>query len=202
MVNSNVHHDSFVMDDDALQIFSPIIDELNKRIIGEGSGSMFHHSICDRSVNTKAVQFESTSLLTEQMQNQLNEWILNLPNSDGIARKCFRALANHYETFVPSSSKISDPLMKPHRDDVGGADISVVVGITPRDRYRGAMLYVSTERGSGKLWTEHNKPSRKNSHGIDVHRGVCIILRNKVEHYVSALQGGSRGSLVFHMTSI
>ena len=163
---------------------------------------MFPHSIGVPSANTKLLFFEATPFLNEGMQQLLNKWILDRQNSDGIARKCFRALANWYETNVPSSSKFTDPSILPHRDDVGNADVSIVVGITPRDKYRGAMLYVSTERGSGKLWTEHGKPSRKNCEGIDVSRGVCVILRNKVEHYVSALQSGSRGSLVFHMTAV
>ena len=163
---------------------------------------MQSHSISKHSVNSKALFYEATSLLNETMQAQLNEWIIRQPQSDGIARKCYRALVNFYETKIPLSSKSIDPLMLPHRDDVGSADLSVVVGITPRSEYRGALLYVSTERVSGKLWTEHGKPSRKNSQGIDVSRGICVLLKNKVEHYVSALQSGSRGSLVFHMSVI
>ena len=199
---SNVHHVSFLVDEETIAIFEPILRELDMRLQGEGSGSMFPHSIANPSVNSKAVMFEATSLLSDRMQHQLNEWITSRDNSDGITRKCFRALANYYETTKPLSSKCSDPLMLPHRDDVGSADVSVVLGITPRNEYRGAMLYISTERSSGKLWTEHGKPSRKKSDGIDVHRGVCVILKHKVEHYVSALQSGSWGSIVFHMTSV
>ena len=185
-----------------MKVFEPIIEELENRRSGSGNGSMFQHSISNRSSNSKALLFEATGLLTDAMQSQLNDWILRQRQSDGIVRKCFRALANYYETTKPTSSKYSEPLLLPHRDDVGNADVSIVLGITPRDQFRGAMLYVSTERSCGKLWMEHGKPSRKNSEGIDVYKGVCVILKNKVEHYVSALQSGSRGSVVFHMTAI
>ena len=43
-------------------------------------------------------------------------------------------------------------------------------------------------------------PSRKGVARVDMHNGVCVILRNKVEHFVSALQSGKMGSLVFHMS--
>ena len=91
--------------------------------------------------------------------------------------------------------------MKPHRDNVNDADISFVLGITPTSDYCGAMLYVSKER-DGKIW--YNKvgssPSRKGVIGVDVSKGVGVILLNNVEHYVSALQNGRRWSLVFHMS--
>jgi hypothetical protein len=62
-------------------------------------------------------------------------------------------------------------------------------------------MYVSKERDD-KIW--YNKlgssPGREGVIGVDVSKGVGVILINNVEHYVSALQSGRRGSLVFHMT--
>ena len=136
------------------------------------------------------------------MQFQLQQWPKLAPQFDGVPRRCYRALANHFETSVQLSSKKSlfHPLMKPHRDDVNDADISIVLGITPRSEFRGAFLYVSTNE-KGNVWMEKmGVPSRKGVCRVDIHEGVCVILRNKVEHFVSALQSGKRGSLVFHMS--
>ena len=165
---------------------------------------MAHH-IGEPRVKTKSHFFEATHLLSEAMQVALNDLILKAPQSDGIPRRCKRALANHYETELTTSSKDCKPLMKPHRDDVGSADVSVVLGITPKSEFRGALLYVSTEPKEGKIWYENKSlciPSRKKIVGVEMSKGVCVILKNKVEHYVSTLQRGKRGSLVFHMTAL
>jgi hypothetical protein len=196
------HHSSFHFEESVLSsIFDPIISELNNRVGGDGSGSMFRHSICDTALQTKALFFETTTLLTDEMNSQLNEWLKFSPNYDGRERKCIRALANHYETTLRRRSKDCKPLLLPHRDNVNDADATIVLGITPTCEYCGAMLYVSKER-DGKVW--YNKvglsPSRKGVIGVDVSKGVGVILINNVEHYVSALQSGRRGSLVFHMT--
>jgi hypothetical protein len=162
---------------------------------------MFRHSIGGPTVQTKAVFFETTNLVSEAMLVQLNDWLKRSANYDGKERRCIRALANHYETKLERSSKECKPLLLPHRDNVNDADVSIVLGVTPQSEYRGALLYVSNER-DGKVWFNIAgiSPSRKSVGGIDLHKGVCAILKNNVEHYVSALQSGSRGSLVFHMT--
>ena len=196
------HHCTFGIEDEEYEVFQPILKELNQRIAGEGHGSLFSHEISGAGVHTKALKFECTTYLNEAIQDQLQKLLLSAPLSDGVPRRCFRALANHYETSVKLSSKqaLSTPLLKPHRDDVNNADVSIVLGISERTSYRGALLYISTNR-NGKVWTERDSvPSRKGIVGVDVHKGVCVILRNKVEHFVSALQSGARGSLVFHMT--
>jgi len=198
------HHCSFHFEESVLSsVFDPIVCELNKRVDGEGSGSMFRHSICDTPLHTTARFFETTSFLTDEMNSQLNDWLKLSPNYDGRERKCIRALANHYETTSRRRSTDCKPLMKPHRDNVNDADISFVLGITPTSDYCGAMLYVSKER-DGKIWYNkvgsESSPSRKGVIGVDVSKGVGVILLNNVEHYVSALQNGRRGSLVFHMS--
>ena len=110
------------------------------------------------------------------------------------------ALANHYETSLQTSTQDFKPLLKPHRDDVGEADLSVVIGISPKSDFQGAMLYVSNVK-DGWVWYDRKQvPSRRSVVRVEVIEGTFIVLRNKVEHYVSCLQQGSRGSLVFHMT--
>ena len=88
--NTNVHHVAFNFDEHLLEVFDPIVQELEKRIEGTGSGSLFPHSIRNPSANTKILYFEATSLLNEEMQQLLNQWIMERHNSDGISRKCFR----------------------------------------------------------------------------------------------------------------
>ena len=183
-------------------MFDPVVKELQKRIDGEGQGSLWPHEIRGPGVHTKVQKFECTEFVTETIQLKLQEILMSCPSCDGIDRHCFRALANHYETSVQLSSKqaLSTPLLKPHRDDVNNADVSIVLGITERCLYRGALLYISTNT-KGKVWHEREGvPSRKGVVGVDVEKGLCVILRHKVEHFVSALQSGQRGSIVFHMT--
>ena len=73
--------------------------------------------------------FETTTLLTESMNDQLNIWLKLSTKDDGKKRRCIRALANHYETSLQRPSKDCKPLLLPHRDNVNDADISIVVGI-------------------------------------------------------------------------
>ena len=196
------HHCTFSITDEEYVVFQPILTELQKRILGEGNGSLWAHEIGGSGVHTKAMKFECTDYLTAAMQEQLHSFLFSSPCSDGVTRQCYRALANHYKTTVQFSSKhaLSDPLLKPHRDDVNDADVSIVLGITERSDYRGALLYISTNT-KGKIWHEREGvPSRKGVVGVDVRKGMGVILRHKVEHFVSALQSGERGSIVFHMT--
>ena len=140
-------------------------------------------------------------MITRDMVSQMNEWLRRDPNFDGRERRCIRGLANVYETSLVRSSKDCTPLLEPHRDNVNDADVTLVIGITPTSEYRGAVLYVSNLAKEGKVWFEREgTPSRKSVQSIDLSKGVCVILKNNVEHYVSALQSGKRGSLVFHMT--
>ena len=199
---SALHHCSFPLGDDAFAVFQPILTELEQRLAGDGSGSLWRHEIAGSGVHTKAVKFECTDFVNAEMQEELQRILLSSPFSDGVPRRCHRALANHFETSVQLSSKqaLACPLLKPHRDDVNDADVSIVVGISERSSYRGALLYISTNT-KGTIWYERQGvPSRKAIEGVDVHKGMCVILLHKVEHFVSALQSGKRGSLVFHMT--
>ena len=201
----SANHSSFEITEDKMNVFHPIVSELNRRVDGEGSGSLMAHHIGVQRDKTKTLFFEVTHLLNEEMQEALSNLVLEAPQSDGIPRRCKRALANHYKTELTTSSKDYKPQMLPHRDDVGSADVSVVLGITPKSEFRGAFLCVSTEPKEGKIWYENKErgvPSRKTVVCVEMSKGVCVILKNKVEHYVSTLQRGRRGSLVFHMTSL
>ena len=158
------------------------------------------HSLAIHRSKTKILFFEATYLLNEQMQAVLGQILKRSALDDSVERVCRRALANHYETSLETTSKDFKPLLAPHRDDVGEADISVVIGLSPRSQFRGARLFVSDVK-DGRVWYEREGvPSRKSVVGVEVIQGRCILLRNKVEHYVSTLQQGSRGSLVFHMS--
>ena len=163
--------------------------------------SLHKHSLAVDRVKTKTLFFEATGMLNDEMQQALARILERSPCHDGKARVCRRALANHYETSLKTSSKDFKPSMVPHRDDVGEADLSVVLGISPRAQFRGARLFVSNVR-DGRVWYDREGvPSRRSVVGLEVIEGTCVVLRNKVEHYVSVLQEGSRGSLVFHMTA-
>ena len=90
-------------------------------------------------------------------------------------------------------------MLAAHRDDVGEADISIVLGITPKDEFRGARLFVSNQPNGGIWFNKDGHPSRRSVFGLDVSRGKCVILRNAAMHYVSLIQRGARQSIVFHM---
>jgi hypothetical protein len=184
------HHCAFAIQESALEVFDPILKELSLRVSGEGQGSLFGHEISGAGVHTKAVKFECTTYVNEAMQDQLQNLLLSAPLSDGIPRRCFRALANHYETSVTLSSKqaLSTPLLKPHRDDVNNADLSIVIGITERSSYRGALLYISTGLSSilnatvplfgavvAWVWLR-DKPSLSRTVGLVIGFGGVVLL--------------------------
>ena len=123
-----------------LIVFSPIVQELEKRAIGEGSGSLSHHHIGAQVVNTRSRFFETTQMIYIPMESQLNEWLLRSPTSDKLERRCVRALANLYDTSLNRSSKDCKPIMEVHRDNVNNADLTIMLGITPTSQYWGAML--------------------------------------------------------------
>ena len=200
---------SFNLQQEDMFAFQPIIERL--RISIEGASNDRHDRMCmtlqkhDLFVNrlhTKAVFFEATDFLNEDMQVKLGDLLVSMPDYDGAPRRCQRALANHFSTSSCAPATTFKPLLAPHRDDVGDADISVVLGITPRSDFRGAMLFVSTLANGGMWMNDEETPSRKCVVGLEVSAGNCILLKNKVSHYVSVLQRGSRGSIVFHMKKV
>ena len=200
-MKSGPHLTWFNCPEDQLCPFDPIVTELERRLNGQGSGSLFPHHIAAKVLNTRADFFECTSMVSPAIESQLNEWLSRCPHSDLNRRRCIRALANVYQTSLQRSSKDCKPLLEPHRDNVNEADITLVIGFTPTTEYRGSVLYVSSHVKEGKLWFEkEDTPSRKSVQAVDMCRGVCVVLRNNVEHYVSTLQSGKRISLVFHMT--
>jgi hypothetical protein len=190
----------FQYPEEKLEAFSPLLTELDKRVRGEGYTSMSKHHIGAQTFKTRAVFFEMTEMLTPSIITQLNEWLARLPCYDGVHRRCIRALANYYETSLQRSSKACEPLLEVHRDNVNDADLTIVLGVTDTSSYCGSMLYVSKIAKDGRVWfNKDGSPSRKSVQGVDVCKGVCVVIKNNVEHYVSALQSGNRSSLVFHM---
>jgi len=194
-----------VMDisDDILDIFNPITTVLLNSAVTKDPHklqlTMGSHSIIIPAPGTKATFVEVSTLLNSTIQEALQRILEESSEHDGVKRKCKRALANHYETQCNGSSRSFVPMLAPHRDDVGAADISLVLGITPAAEFRGAMLYVSSERNGNIWYNKPGQPSRRSVIGVDVSRGKCIILRNAAMHYVSLIQRGARQSLVFHM---
>ena len=91
--------------------------------------------------------------------------------------------------------------MVPHRDPVGDADVSIVIGLSERSTYSGALLYVSNKPdGSFEYIDQDDEQVRlRSATGVDVHRGRAVILYNHLWHFVSYLQSGRRSSLVLHM---
>ena len=201
-----LHHAVVNMPVDELKPFEAIIDRLRISVEGAVSGSnsrkcltLHKHSLFVSQVKTSAVYFEATDFLTEEMQSQLTSWMSQMPGWDEHPRRCHRALANYYETRAHLRSNNFKPLLAPHRDDVEDADISIVLGLTPTSSFRGALLFVSV-LPSGDIWMNSPEiPSRKSVSSVEVSLGKCVFLKNKVCHYVSALQSGSRSSIVFHM---
>ena len=200
VLNHGPHMTWFNVPDHEMSLFDPVVEELEKRSNGVGAASLLHHHIGEPTMNTRAQYFESTYMITTPMEIQLNHWLKRCPRSDYLERRCIRALANVYDTSLHRSSKDCKPLLKVHRDNVNDADLTLVVGITPTCEYRGSMLYVSNVVKDGRVWfNKEGSPSRKSVQGIDMCKGVCVVLKNNPEHYVSTLQSGKRGSLVFHM---
>ena len=192
--------------EETLKVFEPIFTVLRNSAVEKDTAklmfTMGSHSLFVPAPRTKAQYFEATALLSSEMQEQLQRILEESSQYDGVKRKCHRALANHYSTECNGSSRSFVPMLAPHRDDVGQADISIVLGITPTTEFRGCRLFVSTER-KGHIWMNTpEQPSRRSVIGVDVCRGKCVILRNAVMHYVSLIQRGARQSVVFHMKQV
>ena len=207
-LKSGRHFEVLSTTSEELLVFEPILRTLRESAQESSVPRSRHaltlrdHSLSIHRSKTKSVFFEATYLLNEQMQAVLGQIIKRSPFHDSAERICRRALANHYETTLETSSKDFKPLLAPHRDDVGEADVSVVLGITPCSQFRGARLYVSNLKDGRVRYEREGVPSLRCVVGIEVSEGKCVVLRNKVEHYVSTLQQGRRGSLVFHMTKV
>ena len=91
--------------------------------------------------------------------------------------------------------------MVPHRDPVGDADVSIVIGLSERSSYSGALLYVSNKPDGSFEYIDQDPDQvrLRSATGVDVYRGHAVILYNHTWHFVSYLQNGRRSSLVLHM---
>ena len=89
--------------------------------------------------------------------------------------------------------------MVPHRDPVGDADVSIVIGLSERSSYSGALLYVSNKPDGSFEYIDQDQVRLRSATGVDVYRGRAVILYNYPWHFVSYLQNGRRSSLVLHM---
>ena len=113
-----------------------------------------------------------------------------------------RGLMNYYSTDQKFSSRDHSPLMKPHHDNVNGADAAIVVGLSDASDFSGALLFVSTTK-RGKVWydnVQEGTVSKSSVFGVNVIRGVVVALWNDVEHYVGLLQCGKRFTIVIHVS--
>jgi hypothetical protein len=113
-----------------------------------------------------------------------------------------RGLMNYYSTDLKYSSRDHSPLMKPHRDDVNGADVAIVVGLSDASDFSGALLFVSTTK-SGKVWYDNKLEgtvAKSSVIGLNITRGIVVTLWNNVEHYVGLLQRGKRLTIVIHVS--
>jgi len=109
---------------------------------------------------------------------------------------------NYYSTDLKYSSRDHSPLMKPHRDDVNGADVAIVVGLSDASDFSGALLFVSTTK-SGKVWYDNKLEgtvAKSSVIGLNITRGIVVTLWNNVEHYVGLLQRGKRLTIVIHVS--
>ena len=177
-----------------------LANAMNRRLEDPSFSSRSH--LCPKRQHVVTNFLEVTSLLTPAIHDCARELLALSPKSDGMPRLCHRALANDYSTEKVFSSKIIRlPTMIPHRDPVGDADVSIVIGLSERSTYSGALLYVSNKPdGSFEYIDQDDEQVRlRSATGVDVHRGRAVILYNHPWHFVSYLQSGRRSSLVLHM---
>jgi len=183
-----------------LQVLEVLANAMKKRLEDPSFNSRSH--LCPKRQDVVTNFLEVTSLLTPAIHECARELLALSPKSDGVSRLCHRALVNDYSTEKVFSSKIIRlPTMVPHRDPVGDADVSIVIGLSERSTYSGALLYVSNKPDGSFEYIDQDadKVRLRSATGVDVHRGRAVILYNHPCHFVSYLQNGRRSSLVLHM---
>jgi len=201
--SKNPNHNNFELvnvTDLHLQVLEVLANAMEKRLKDPLFNSRSH--LCPKRQNVVTNFLEVTTLLTPAVHNCAQELLELSSKSDGIKRLCHRALVNDYYTEKVFSSKlIRLPTMVPHRDPVGDADVSIVIGLSERSSYSGALLYVSNKPDGSFEYIDQDpdKVRLRSATGVDIYRGRAVILYNHPWHFVSYLQNGHRSSLVLHM---
>ena len=183
-----------------LQVLEVLANAMEKRLEDPLFNSRSH--LCPKRQHQVTNSLEVTTLLTPAIHDCAQELLALSSKSDGIPRLCHRALVNDYSTEKVFSSKlIRLPTMVPHRDPVGDADVSIVIGLSERSSYSGALLYVSNKPDGSFEYIDQDPDQvrLRSATGVDVYRGRAVILYKHPWHFVSYLQNGRWSSLVLHM---
>ena len=91
-----------------------------------------------------------------------------------------------------------------HRDEINGADLSFVIGLTTPDLFVGGMLRVATNKKgllNRRVKDSEKEIQNRGSVPVDVSRGRICVLLNSAEHIVTRLSFGERAVIVVHLLS-
>ena len=194
------HHDIVTVHPDSLICFRELELEMASRV---EENCLTQHSIVKKvpGITTGFIEIK------EYFNQSIKDFVVAVLNStssfDPATDVCLtRGLLNYYSTNLKFSSRDHSPLMKPHRDNVNGADVAIVVGLSDASDFSGALLFVSTTK-RGKVWYDNMQEetvAKSSVIGLNVTRGIVVTLWNDVEHYVGLLQCGKRFTIVIHVT--
>ena len=183
-----------------LACFKPIELEMTSRL---DENRLTQHSIVKKVPGISTGFFE----IKHHFNQEIKDFVVSVLSSTSRFDKATkvsltRGLMNYYSTDQKFSSRDHSPLMKPHHDNVNGADAAIVVGLSDASDFSGALLFVSTTK-RGKVWydnVQEGTVSKSSVFGVNVTRGVVVALWNDVEHYVGLLQCGKRFTIVIHVS--
>jgi hypothetical protein len=162
-----------------------------------------NHSIVKKVPGISTGFFEIKHHFNAEIKNFVISVLTSTSRFDPATDVCLtRGLMNYYSTDLKYSSRDHSPLMKPHHDDVNGADVAIVVGLSDATDFSVALLFVSTTK-RGEVWydsVQEGTVAKKSVLGVNVTRGTVVALWNNVEHYVGLLQCGKRFTIVIHVS--
>ena len=195
-----MHFDIVNVQPISLDCFKPIEIEMTCRL---DETRLTQHSIVKKVPGVSTGFFEIKDHFNEEIKDFVVSVLRSTSRFDQATNVCLtRGLMNYYSTDQKFSSRDHSPLMKPHSDDVNGADAAIVVGLSDASDFSGALLFVSTTK-RGKVWydnVQEGTVAKSSVFGVNVTRGVVVTLWNNVEHYVGLLQCGKRFTIVIHVS--
>ena len=195
-----LHHDIVKVHPSLLDCFEPIQVEMTSRLHDK---RLSNHSIVKKVPGISTGFFEIKHHFNAEIKNFVISVLTSTSRFNPATDVCLtRGLMNYYSTDLKYSSRDHSPLMKPHHDDVNGADVAIVVGLSDATDFSGALLFVSTTK-RGEVWydsVQEGTVAKKSVLGVNVTRGTVVALWNNVEHYVGLLQCGKRFTIVIHVS--
>ena len=122
------HHDIVTVHQDSLICFRELELEMASRV---EENCLTQHSIVKKVPGITTGFIEIKEYFNQSIKDFVVAVLTSTSSFDPATDVCLtRGLLNYYSTNLKFSSRDHSPLMKPHRDNVNGADVAIVVGLS------------------------------------------------------------------------